>query len=324
MTEEIKHLLLRLKNKEVLSIKEVEKFLINTYRLLDSSSEEDYNLSLSVICHVADSNPEDLLVQQLLHDCIIKSRIFLYDVLLKEKVESFAPQVSALDILAKSFYTSGRTETTLTKPQKEIFNLFQQHRRLIVSAPTSFGKTRIIREIIAHNNYKNIALIMPTISLLSEQFQAFKNNINGYIISKSSKVEIDDEKKYILILTPERMNIFLDENPDFDVDFFVMDEIYKVDYKLEDDRFQVFSDILYQLAKTNADFYLIGPYITNFSNKFCEIFKVKKKIFNLEIVQKDFFPLHRNPEIRIQKHKIENGEIQIIGEKVCKSIKVSF
>lgn len=313
MLQEIKTLLSKLRGKDLLSIEELENLLINTYRLLDSEDENDYNLSLSVICHVADSKPQDKLILQLLHDCVIKSRIFLYDNLLETYLENYIPQISVQDSLAKSFYTSKTTDTVLTKPQKVIFDLFQKHRRLMVSAPTSFGKTRIIREIIKHNQYKNIALIMPTVSLLSEQYQELKENIKEYIISKSSKVRIDDSKKYILILTPERMNVFLEENPNFQVDFFVMDEIYKVDYKLKDDRFQIFSDILYQLAKTQADFYLIGPYITRFSEKFCEKFNVTKKIFNIEIVQKDYYSLDN-----ISKkgtYNIEKGEIRIIGDK---------
>lgn len=313
MLQEIKTLLSKLRGKDLLSIEELENLLINTYRLLDSEDENDYNLSLSVICHVADSKPQDKLILQLLHDCIIKSRIFLYDNLLETYLENYIPQISAQDSLARSFYTSKTTDTILTKPQKVIFDLFQKHRRLMVSAPTSFGKTRIIREIIKHNQYKNIALIMPTVSLLSEQYQELKENIKEYIISKSSKVKIDDSKKYILILTPERMNVFLEENPNFQVDFFVMDEIYKVDYKLEDDRFQVFSDILYQLAKTQADFYLIGPYITSFSEKFCEKFNVTKKIFNIEIVQKDYYCLDNISEKGT--HNIERKKIKIISDK---------
>jgi superfamily II DNA/RNA helicase len=315
MKENVSISLERLKRGDTLSSDDLEQLLVQTYRLLDSSDEDEYNLCLSVICHVADLNFEDLLIQQLLHDTIVKSRIFLYDKLLHDRQASFDPQISSQDILAQSFYTSGNTNTTLTKPQKEIFDLFQEHRRVLVSAPTSFGKTRIVREIIAHNDYKNIVLIMPTVSLLSEQFNELRNSISEeeYFISKSSKVQIDSSKKYILILTPERMNVFLEENPDFQVDFFVMDEIYKVDFKLKDDRFQVFADILYQLASTKADFYLIGPYINNFSDKFCTLFNVKKKIVTLEIVQKDFFNLDHISERRV--HDIEDGKIRIIEDR---------
>lgn len=313
MREKLEQNLLEIKKSKFNSIEFLEDTLIETYRLLDSEEESDYNLCLSVICHIADSNYEDLMVDQLLHDCIIKSRIFLYDALLLKIHDNYNPTISTTDQILESFYTSGSTNSILTKPQKQIFDKFRKTKRLIVSAPTSFGKTRIIREIIAHNQYQNIAIIMPTVSLLSEQYQDLKKSVSGYILSKSSKVTIQPNHRYILILTPERISAFLEENPDFKIDFFVMDEIYKVDYKLQDDRFRIFSDVLYKLGKTNADFYLIGPYINEFSKKFREAFNVEFIKFNLEIVQKDF---HYFDSIKNKgTHHVQGEAIKIIGDK---------
>jgi len=313
MNTQIKEILQKIKNRDEISISNLEDILIDTYRLLDSSDDENYNLSLSVICHTANLNHQDKMIQQLLHDCIIKSRIFLYDNLLQKINPTYTPTISAQDNLLQSLYTSSKTNTTLTKPQKEVFDSFQKNRRLIVSAPTSFGKTRIIREIISHNTYSKIVLIMPTVSLLAELYQDIKLNIKNYIISKSSKIKIEANQNYILILTPERMSAFLEENKDFKIDFFVMDEIYKIDYKLLDDRYRVFSDILYRLAKTSADFYLIGPYISDFSLKFREKFGAAIKKYDIEIVQKDHYQLD---SIKNKgAHNIEDGTVKIIGDK---------
>src|SRR5882672_8452460 len=163
MREAIRSTLDSLRAGEAVEIATLEDMLINVYRLVDSDQEDDYNLCLAAICHVADKVPSDAMVRQLLHDCIVKSRIFLYDDLLAKQLDDFNPNVSVQDEFAKAFYTSRNTGTTLTGPQKEVFDLFQDHRRVVISAPTSFGKTRIISEIIAHNDYKNIALIMPTV-----------------------------------------------------------------------------------------------------------------------------------------------------------------
>jgi len=303
----------KIKRKSGVSVDVLEKLLINVYRQLDSKNEQDYNQCLSAICHIANYNSSDRMVQQLLHDCIVKSRVFLYDNLLEKNNENYLPDISPQDHILRNFYTSQKTNTTLTKPQKEIFDTFQKNKRLVVSAPTSFGKTRIVREIILHNNYKNIAFIMPTVSLLSEQYQELRKSVEGYTISKSSKVKIDEHKSYILVLTPERMSAFFEENPDFKIDFFVMDEIYKVDYKLDDDRFRIFSDILYRLAKTDSDFYLAGPYISNFSKSFREKFNVELKKYSTEIVQKDYYALDNNKNKGV--HSVENGSIRIIGDK---------
>lgn len=313
MRNKINSALTEIKLKSDVSNAILEDALLATYRLLDSKSEHDYNLCLSSICHIADIAPKDKMVQQLLHDCIIKSRVFLYSNLLSANSESFSPQHSFQDTILQNHYTSKKTNTTLTRPQKEVFDAFQRERRLIVSAPTSFGKTRIIREIISANSYKRIALIMPTVSLLSEQYQDIKNNIKNYIISKSSKIKIDSNEKYILVLTPERMSAFLDENPDFKVDFFVMDEIYKIDFKLNDDRYKVFSDILYRLSRRDTHFYLIGPYISEFSSRFQERFRAKFVRFDLEIVQKNYYALDNSKNLGLQQ--IENSPIRIVKER---------
>jgi len=313
MEERIQNAINNIKSLQTAENTFIERLLVDVYRLLDSTKSTDYNSCLSIICHIANTNNNDIMIQQLLHDCIIKSRIFLYDNLLFKNNHEYQPFISAQDVLLQSFYTSNRTNTTLTKPQKEIFDAFQKNKRLIVSAPTSFGKTRIVREMISHNEYKNIALIMPTVSLLSEMYQDLRKGMERYTLSKSSKVKIDHSKRYILILTPERMSTFLEEHPDFNIDFFVMDEIYKIDYKLADDRFRIFSDILYHLAKTTADFYLIGPYITDFSHKFRRKFGAKLKCYDLEVVQKDHYSLD-NIKNKGQ-HTIEAGTIRIIGDK---------
>lgn len=313
MNQKITYGIEKIRSKKKISTDALETLLIDVYRLLDSKDEQDYNQCLSAICHIANYNSDDRMVQQLLHDCIVKSRVFLYDNLLEKNNETYIPNISPQDNLLRNFYTSQKTNTTLTRPQKEIFDAFQKNKRLVVSAPTSFGKTRIVREIILHNNYKNIAFIMPTVSLLSEQYQELRKSVEGYTISKSSKVKIDKEKSYILVLTPERMSAFFEENPDFKIDFFVMDEIYKVDFKLDDDRFRVFSDILYRLAKTKADFYLAGPYISDFSKNFRDKFNVELKKYSTEIVQKDYYALDNNKNKGL--HSVENGSIKIIGNK---------
>lgn len=74
----------KIKRKSDVSIDALEKLLIDVYRQLDSKIEQDYNQCLSAICHIANYNSSDRMVQQLLHDCIVKSRVFLYDNLLKK------------------------------------------------------------------------------------------------------------------------------------------------------------------------------------------------------------------------------------------------
>ncbi len=287
----IDELLEKLKEEQTLSFKEYKQILEKAYPLLSSSNADLYNKGLSVICHVADSAPKDTFINQLLYDCIVASRVFLYDEMYMASNDKYKADLeesrilrSEMDIVSKTFYTLD-TETVLTRDQKKLFEDFQTHRRLIVSAPTSFGKSRIVSEIIAYNSYNNIAIVLPTIALLSETYHSFKKNqyLSEYHLINSLTQPINVSKN-ILIFTPEKMDLFLDQNPEFKIDFFTMDEIYKIQ---DDDRRQIFTHCLYRLSKMNCDFYLIGPYFKKFSQSFISKTDAIFRRYTAEIVQKD-------------------------------------
>ncbi|WP_228757985.1 DEAD/DEAH box helicase [Idiomarina loihiensis] len=292
----------------------IEDILVSTYEKLDSKHDSDLNQCLSNICHIADLNIKGAMVQQLLHDCITKSRVFLYSQMIEDINPSYRPENSIFDSVAKEYYTSEKTETVFTKQQLEILKTFRIRKRLVVSAPTSFGKTRVVQEIITHNSdYRVIGIVMPTVSLLSEQIVGLKFLEEEYVISKSSRVKIEEDKKYILVLTPERMANFLDENPSVKFDLFVMDEIYKADHKLKDSRFNIFSNVLYRVAKTKSDMYLIGPYISKFSENFCRKFGFEFLRFNSEIVQKTYYKFDSTMDSG--SYFIDDYDVRIIKDK---------
>lgn len=287
-TEQIIALVEKLKNNGFLEFNEFKILLESTYSLLNSNDDESYNMGLYSICHIGEYLPTDIFLLQLLNDCIISSRVFLYKEMLPK---NDLIKDSFLDSYAREIYTLD-TGTVLTKDQKKLFKLFNQHKRLIVSAPTSFGKSRIIEEIIIHNDYINIAIILPTIALLSETYIRFNSNSiikeNYNLINSLGLANtINKYNKNIFILTPEKMDMLLDERPDLKIDFFVMDEIYKI--QDDEDRKSVFSNCLYRLSKMKTDFYLIGPYFDDFSPSFREKTKSFFEKFNSEIVQKDTY-----------------------------------
>lgn len=185
---------------------------------------------------------------------------------------------------------------TLDQSQKEVIDLFQQisPRRLLVSAPTSYGKTFLMREIVFRNrkHYKNILLVFPTVALLLENAGVMSwfvkmNNLNYRIIKTVDTVCDDDENK-IFVFTPERALQLLAAFPDLKIDFFFFDEVYKIDedycnddaeensdrqssgtgakkYRklqpmfLDEDRGKTFRIALYLLSKRVEEYYLAGP-----------------------------------------------------------------
>ena len=172
--EESLILLNNLVEKKALENEDLKKLLEETYFLLHNYSEfeEVYNFCLKCICHICELRPKDPLIRELLRECISASRIFLYDdVMLKDY---FGEEINILRDVSRSLYTLS-DGTVLTKDQYLLFEEFQKNRRIIVSAPTSFGKSKIIEEIIKFNKFQNILIILPTLALGSEFYLKFKN-----------------------------------------------------------------------------------------------------------------------------------------------------
>ncbi len=303
----------QLRENKTLDSNKFKSLLEGVHSLLhEESTNEKYNIALSAICHVAEYLPNDKLIQDLLHECIVASRVFLYHEMLTQKKPALVEtlQHSIFELYARAVYTLD-TNTVLTKEQLNLFETFQEKRKIVVSAPTSFGKSRIIQEIISHNNsYKNIAIVLPTIALLNETFNKFKQNPNiiGYEIVNSIN-NFQPGKKSIFILTPEKMDLLLDQHPHLKVDFFTMDEIYKI--QDDPERRRIFTHCLYRLSKHKADYYLIGPYFENFSKKFLDATGGTFLKYTGEIVQKDTFDLN----------KTDYNETYTINGKTFKKLK---
>ena len=161
------------------------------------------------------------------------------------------------------------------KFQKQVLARFHHDtlNRLFLSATTSFGKTFLIYEIVKKLNYKNIALIFPTIALLSENYEKLFTDDNyryfydGFDIHTLSDAEELSEKN-IFIFTPERYLTFVDKHKDIKLDFVFVDEIYKIDNEYlidtinkENERDTAYRVALQHILATSKDIFLVGPYI---------------------------------------------------------------
>lgn len=52
--------------------------------------------------------------------------------------------------------------------QAEVFHKIMNGENIILSAPTSFGKSLIIEALVASNEFANIVIVVPTIALIDE------------------------------------------------------------------------------------------------------------------------------------------------------------
>ena len=158
--------------------------------------------------------------------------------------------------------------------QKEILNKFDKGKtnRYFLSASTSFGKTHLVYDILLKMQYKNIALIFPTIALLAENLEKILSDENYIELKNNYKIHTLSDvgelrERNIFIYTPERFLSFTDKSS-LDFDFIFVDEIYKIDNdfvldekSIENERDTAYRVATCQLIKNTKDILLAGPYI---------------------------------------------------------------
>ena len=157
--------------------------------------------------------------------------------------------------------------------QAEVYYTLLKGKNVVLSAPTSFGKSLIIDSIIAFQKYLNIIIIVPTIALIDETRKRLSKFKDLYkIITHPSQ---SYSNKNVFILTQERA---IEMVPNIDVDFFVIDEFYKLNFQNTDqdkERCLVLNQVFYMLVKKNAQFYLLGPNIEEVTRKLLDNIEFK-------------------------------------------------
>lgn len=222
----------------------------------------------------------------------------------------------------------------LHRYQKDVLDRFVagHNNRFVLSAPTSFGKTFIVYEIITKMRYNNVVLVFPTISLLAENLEKLltelSNTFNDYKIHTLSEDDEIDEKN-LWIFTPERFLSFIDKHEFQQFDFVFIDEIYKIDNEFIIDKETTGEnerDVAYRVALSYAcekskDLLLAGPYM-NMTNKSSFTNFVKDNSFtvinynNIEIVNKSVTDIKGKKEYKIDGIRIELNEKSKYS-KVC-------
>lgn len=151
--------------------------------------------------------------------------------------------------------------------QARVYRLLLSGFNVVLSAPTSFGKSLLIDALVSTNKYKNIVLIVPTIALIDEtrrRLSVFSNKFK-IITHVSQKVE----KSNIFILTQERA-IAHESIPD--IDLLIVDEFYKLQPGItqESQRSTILNQAFYHLYKKSKQFYFLGPNVDGIPEGFEE------------------------------------------------------
>lgn len=145
--------------------------------------------------------------------------------------------------------------------QLQIFRDLMAHRNVVLSATTSVGKSLIVDAIVASKRHKAIAIIVPTIALIDETRRRLGRRFaqtHDIITHPSQKTDLN--RPVVFVLTQERALARLDLAS---VEFFVIDEFYKLEINENDPERAVDLNLIFnRLARQGAQFYLIGPHIS--------------------------------------------------------------
>jgi hypothetical protein len=146
--------------------------------------------------------------------------------------------------------------------QASVFQKLAQGRSIILSAPTSFGKSLLIDALISFKHPKIIVAVVPTIALLDEFRRRISAKFPQYqVITTSSE---QPELEHIVYLgTQERL---LERTDIGTVDLFIVDEFYKLDLERSDKRSLALNAILARYGAKARQIYLLGPSIDDVPN----------------------------------------------------------
>lgn len=131
---------------------------------------------------------------------------------------------------------------------------------VVLSAPTSFGKSLVVDAVLAAREFRNAAVVVPTLALMDECRRRLSHLSNRYKIITHGSQRLAERN--LFVMTQERLLELQDFPP---LDFFVIDEFYKLDPDHSDERSNQLNIVFHQLLATGAQFYLLGPNITGLS-----------------------------------------------------------
>ena len=164
------------------------------------------------------------------------------------------------DVMVADAVTSDALDgITFHREQIGALNTLLSGRNLVLSAPTSFGKSLLIDALLASGRYKRVAIVLPTIALLDEFRRRLEKRFGDrFPLVMYHSQEAPPEGNVIFLGTQER----LINRPDLgQLDLAVVDEFYKLDPRRQDDRSSTLNAAVYQLLNRSKQFFFLGPNI---------------------------------------------------------------
>lgn len=236
----------------------------NATRQVSDQHFKDWDTFLISLINEFNSHTNRYLVQDIVIRALERrdeiSKDFILDHLLGELglFPYIKNNLSSKDKLRRSIFTTPQDEDMVFHiRQAEVFHRIMNGENIILSAPTSFGKSLIIDALVASNEFDNIVIVVPTIALIDElKKKLFKYKEFYKIITQVSQAS---SERNLYIFTQERV---LEYGENMLVNFFIIDEFYKLAPTNKNDercdRLNLALKMLYFKCKR---FYMLGPNI---------------------------------------------------------------
>jgi hypothetical protein len=174
--------------------------------------------------------------------------------------------LSGSSVLRYEYHQSKYLKDVVLHEEQNLISLkLLAGKSVVLSAPTSFGKSLLIDELVASQQYKNIVIIQPTLALLDETRKKLQRYRDQYKLIVSTTQFPSGNIGNIFLFTAERVV----EYPHFPtIDYFVIDEFYKLSLNRDDDRAITLNHAFYKLLHRTSRFYLLGPMIKSIPSDF--------------------------------------------------------
>lgn len=193
----------------------------------------------------------------------------------------------------------------LHEEQFDISTALQSDKSVVLSAPTSFGKSLLIEEVVASNKYKNIVIIQPTLALLDETRKKLSKYNDLYKIIVSTSQEPLKDKGNLFLFTGERV---VEYSLFPEIEFFIIDEFYKLSLKREDDRAITLNSALHKLLKHTNKFYMLGPMIKEIPIEFKQKYDLLWYPSDFRTVAVDEISLEINEKLKVKEKEERKKE----------------
>jgi len=173
-------------------------------------------------------------------------------------VDNLRELSSRTALLHAAHEASGEMEGyVIHSAQAKILSYLVAGESVVLSAPTSFGKSLLIDLTIASREFENVVLLVPTLALVEETRRRMARFSHRYSIVTAINQELSD--KNIFVLTQERYLAMRNEIPT--VDFFAIDEFYKLSISDDGARSTQLNEALLHLMRLSPQFFMLGPSI---------------------------------------------------------------